>query len=418
MQKGIFYRFATESATEAGASTADETGTETGFVLETNQKHPYKLASLSDAKGDLKKRWHVSFYVWHKHEGKLIRKRIFISSTLKSKAARYREADKIIREINRLLQSGYIIGEKPHPQRSVPTKIMSFLDAFIWVQQTRKGEIRDKSLQTFDTVITNLREYVQEKKLVNFPVHLVDRDMCEDFMTWVKIKRGIANNTYNNYLSFLKGYFSYLVDKGRLLVNPAENLKTLRKTEPINAALPPKVRKLLMEAYIHKDPGLAVFAQYIFYTFIRPTELRKLRVENVLSETIFIPGHISKNRKSEHVLISPGLEKLIQELGVRDYPPSYYLIGLTGKPSSKMVAVNTFSHSHVRIRRQLALDEMYKLYCWKHTGVVEMYKATKDLEFVSRHCRHSSLDMTKKYLRGLGLMIDYKIMDQLPVLKL
>src|SRR5690606_16025384 len=107
------------------------------------------------------------------------------------------------------------------------------------------------------------------------------REMCEDFMTWIKIKRGIGNNTFNNYLVFFKGFFSYLVDKGRLPTNPAENLKALLKTEPVNAALPPQIRKQLMEAYLEEDPGLAVFAQYIFYTFIRPTELRKLKVENV-----------------------------------------------------------------------------------------------------------------------------------------
>ena len=121
-REGIFYRFATDSATIFDDSDRKE-GQESQLVLETNEKFPYKLASLSDAKGDVKKRWHISFYVWHKHEGKLTRKQVYLSNKIKTKAVRYREADKMIREINRLLQSGYVIGQKnrnPYQTDQVP----------------------------------------------------------------------------------------------------------------------------------------------------------------------------------------------------------------------------------------------------------------------------------------------------------
>src|SRR5690606_35833476 len=223
-------------------------------------------------------------------------------------------------------QTGYVVGKKAE-QKPKPGQYLSFLEAFRWVQKSRQGEIRNRSIQTFDTIIKNLEEYVWLKDLSNFPVNMVTREMCEEFMTWVKKERGITNNTYNNYLGFLKGYFNYLVQKGKLSINPAANIKTLPKTDSINSSFPKHIRQELMDAYLNQYPGLAVFAQYIFYSFIRPAELRLLRVNNLLAETIFIPGHVSKIRKSEHVLISPGLAKLIDELGVRNFPPSWYLIG-------------------------------------------------------------------------------------------
>src|SRR5690606_2947090 len=316
------------------------------------------------------------------------------------------------------LETGYVLGEKLVETKKSKVTYLSWIEAFRWVQEARKDEIRSKTLSGYSTVLKSLEEYVKKNRLVRFPLDMVTREICEDFMTYCRSTRSLSNNTYNNNLIFLKRYFNYLVEKEKLKHNPANGMKPLPKTEPDVVSFPAPVREKLMNAYKEEHAGLFYFSQYIFYSLIRPGELRKLKVSNVLSDTIFIPGHISKNRRSEHVLIVPGLKQLIDDLCIADYPPSYYLIGKNGKPSKEMLPTNYFSNEHLIIRRKLNLDESYILYCWKHTGAVEMYKATKDLEFVSRHCRHTSLDMTKKYLRGLGMMVDYAIMDKLPVLKL
>jgi integrase len=59
-----------------------------------------------------------------------------------------------------------------------------------------------------------------------------------------------------------------------------------------------------------------------------------------------------------------------------------------------------------------ALD-LYKVnpnftpYGIKHTGAIGLYLATKDPAVVQSQCRHQKLETTLKYLRDLGIFIDF-----------
>ncbi|MCS6795724.1 MAG: hypothetical protein NZ516_07170 [Raineya sp.] len=58
-----------------------------------------------------------------------------------------------------------------------------------------------------------------------------------------------------------------------------------------------------------------IFCMCIFYTFIRPIELRRLKVWQVDLENqkIYIDGTQSKNKKSEYVVIPEPLKKIFME---------------------------------------------------------------------------------------------------------
>ncbi|MBD2704777.1 hypothetical protein IC229_29355 [Spirosoma sp. BT702] len=58
----------------------------------------------------------------------------------------------------------------------------------------------------------------------------------------------------------------------------------------------------------------------------------------------------------------------------------------------------------------------YDLYGWKHTGVIALYMATKDMKLIQQQCGHSTITQTDEYLRDLGLFLDYDILDTFPPL--
>ncbi|WP_162633252.1 tyrosine-type recombinase/integrase [Echinicola strongylocentroti] len=387
--------------------------------MENNKPiYPYELATLYDAKGDLKKRWCVNFKVYSLLENKLVRRQHWISSKLNTKAARYKEGKKVIRNINTLLVKGYVIGKSKEKKRFSKQKVMTFLEAFEWAKERREVNVRKRSMQAMGLLIRMLEKFLDDHGMKDFPLVAVNHEMCDEFMAYVKRERKISNKTFNNYLGFVKSNFNFLVKNKKIPINPAMDVSRLKEEESERVSFPKKVRDKLLVTYEKECPELKIFAQYIYYTFIRPKELRYLKVKHIHEKSIHIPGHVSKNGKTEHVLISPALERLFQQLDVRKYPPDHYLIGSQGKPSCLKVSANYFTKKHLEIRKKLDLPQEYTLYCWKHTGVVDTYIATKDIDFVSRHCRHSSLDMTKNYIRALGLMMDYHQKDSLPDLEL
>jgi integrase len=56
------------------------------------------------------------------------------------------------------------------------------------------------------------------------------------------------------------------------------------------------------------------------------------------------------------------------------------------------------------------------MYSWKHTGVIALFQATQNIELIRQQCRHSDISTTQKYLRDLGLFIDYEQINKFPAI--
>jgi len=67
-----------------------------------------------------------------------------------------------------------------------------------------------------------------------------------------------------------------------------------------------------------------------------------------------------------------------------------------------------------KVKRKFKLNVNYSIYGFKHTAVCKWYEQTKDIVRVQRICRHTSIDMTARYLKSLGVMTDQYKIDSLP----
>ena len=151
-----------------------------------------------------------------------------------------------------------------------------------------------------------------------------------------------------------------------------------------------------------KDPELWMIIRFIFFCFIRPAELRLLKVGDIILEDgkICIPAAVSKNRKTQYVVIP---DKFLEEI----YPillernPGEYLVGGGFSPVGK----NWLSNKHQKLLKEFHFNtEHHKLYSWKHTGAVTAVKNGVHIKQLQLQLRHHSLDQVNEYLRQLGVL--------------
>lgn len=115
-------------------------------------------------------------------------------------------------------------------------------------------------------------------------------------------------------------------------------------------------------------------------------------------------------------IIPVPLHQLFQSLNIRSYPANYYLFTKSGVPGREPVGESYFYDRHRKMLKYLAFEQGYDLYGWKHTGVINLYLATKDMKLIQQQCGHSSILQTDEYLRDLGMFLDYKRLDSFPPL--
>lgn len=140
-----------------------------------------------------------------------------------------------------------------------------------------------------------------------------------------------------------------------------------------------------------------------------------LRVKHILKKTIVVPAEIAKNNLTEHVRIPAPLEKLITKYDLRSYPPNFYVFSRLGKPGPDPLGGNyMYMHNRKVLKLAELTDQAYDLYGWKHTGVIALYLATKDIKLVQVQCRHKDINTTDRYLRDLGMFLDEDALDKFP----
>ncbi len=191
----------------------------------------------------------------------------------------------------------------------------------------------------------------------------------------------------------------------------------LKKESPLLDVVRPKVCKVPFKAFsdhdrmklaalmLEEDFELYLFTRFIMYAFIRPEELRQLKLSaiDIKEETITVPGAISKNSMTQTVHLVPPLKKILIEHNV-----------LTNKTitdpiftalDGKVRHAQYFRRKHVAYLKKHGYDTaVYKLYSWKHTGNIAAVKSNISHYYLQKQNRHATFKQTEDYYRALGVM--------------
>jgi len=337
-----------------------------------------KTYVLCDRGGDLSKPWFIAWY----EAGKRIRKYGNINKA-KTVAGRKAAAAALIAELQSL--------PEPVPEIAVLKRIAAYL-------QSKRTEWRKKTFQTY------------QSKLDTFTLWLGGRELsCEvvaAFLDHVAASRKPA--TYNWYVSFFRTIFKRV---GAPELMPAAEVKRAHSTPALYFQ---RYQVQRLKAYMLKhDPEMWQFCQFVYYCFIRPGELRLLKVEDVLLDEwkIRVPATVSKNRKMQVVTIPVAFRPDLE--GLRDRTPGAYLFHQAGMPGTPY-NLNRMNKRHRKVLTELGFSTAHKLYSWKHTGAINAVLAGVTVKELQIQLRHASLEEVDKYLRQLGAFDLKALEDKFP----
>jgi len=215
----------------------------------------------------------------------------------------------------------------------------------------------------------------------------------------------LSNGTVMDYIGLFTRFFNDLIEKDIIIKNPFSKVKKLKVNQVGKKPFNDLQKTILKEEIAKCNPQLWLFIQFMVYTFIRPNELRLMVVGDIdiHDGKILVRREVSKNKKSQYVAIPTQLYKEIINSKMCDYPHDYYLFSLKGIPDVKPSYKDYFERKHRIILERLKFSPQHTIYSWKSTGVISAKEAGLDLKEIKEQLRHSSLDMTDKYLKSLGI---------------
>lgn len=344
---------------------------------------------------DLSQRWRVEWYEPYKNG--LISKRIVKYGNINQGTTvqqRMRYADELLKSLN----------------LSSPVKIQkNILEEAIEINTVNW---RPKTVSAYKTVSDAYKEYLKSR----YPEKSTTYDI-QSFLLHLhqgKGKKKVNSNTITKYRNTLYTLYEKAILAGLIEHNPVQKVTGFQRD--------PKSLQFFSDSQIEKfkqievNPQLWLAIQFLFYCFIRPGEMRLLKISAINLEYNFIeiPGEISKNKKTQKVTIPKQFKRNIEFL--ENYPNNYYILSKNGKPGQVPISTKWLNDEHRKVLDKLNIIGRYAFYSWKHTGVVKAVKAGINIKDLQLQLRHHSLDMVNEYLKNLGVLDSPELLNKYPTL--
>lgn len=358
----------------------------------------------------------IEFYAYDPEQGRMRRKRIK-TNRIKGVVKRRQYVRDVIKRLCDQLSHGWnpwIISDTS--DLYVFEEALSRYEAHI-EKMLVSGYFRKETYNGYKSNITILREYIKKKNPLYY-VYQFDRKFCVAFLDYVFIDRDNGAQTRNNYLNFLRVLSGFFVDKGYLQNKPTDGISPISKRlyHKERECIPLEMVGKIAEYCKAKDPDFLFACYLLYYCFIRPVEMTRLKVQhfNLKACTLTIPGELSKNKMTQTITLPKKVILYGVERGVFSAPEKDYVFSVKLKPGPVEIDPKIFRDHWENVRKALRLKKEWKFYSLKDTGITEMCDHEIAPRQVKDQARHSSLAITDIYLQkraahapGNAHIIDY-----------
>lgn len=345
--------------------------------------------------------WYIGFYAFDPSRGRMRRKRIKINFIEKI-SDRRQYAKGMINRLHAQLERGWNPwieaqhGNAYHTVKDVSDHYKRSIEKLF-----RDGIYREDTYISYMSYIRNLEKWNEEQHVPLTYIYQFDGATVQLFLEHIYIDRDNSPQTRDNYLMWLRGFSTWLVQKKYLKTKPSDGISGLgKRSKKKTRTIISEEDMLRIKDYLMMKNKHYLLACYVlFYCLIRPKEMSKIKISNISirRQTLFVPDENSKNRKDGTVTVPAKVLQLMIDLNIFNYPGDYYLFSKNFEPGKEYKSEKSFRDFWLRyLRRDLKLPANYKFYSLKDTGITSMLRKHPSIS-VRDQARHSSLLTTEMY---------------------
>lgn len=357
----------------------------------------YSKIVIKDYNGDLSQRWYIYFKFEDPDSGKMRAFKFYVSQKYKTRTSRYNEAAKLRDKYKEKLQKGWT------PFSQSGGEYTTLINAIQYYLELKKPPVlRLRTYNSYKSHISFLSDYLTNKKMECKYV----RDFCkfdaQKFMQETRIKHKHSNRTHNNLLTTMRGLWTFFVKYEYCYKNVFSFIDTLMEEEPAISPFTDAELEIINQTLPNHNENLWLVAQMIFYCFLRPQEIVRLKFQDINIDQGFITtaGINSKSKRTQTIVIPLPLLEYLKTLNFYKYPENWFIISKNLKPGPVEIKITRINEAWVIYREKFGLGTK-KLYWLKHTGNGKAADSNMNIRDIQTHNRHSSLEYTQKYILKL-----------------
>lgn len=391
------------------------------------------LPKLNNCSGSLSRQWFVFYSCRDPRSGKMVRFRHYDGFTGLSHAERVEHARQLIETYTSKLKAGWtpftdssaaiytdqleyktvteIYGSRRSSNNSIRLWISRYLD------ESAPG-IRHETFLTYRSKLRIFTFWLEKQGLASNDLRTYNNKVIVQFFRYLIDDRKVSGKTIKYYKILLGRLFKYFCQQKLILINPVYDIPPCSRindqaARPISA----EDREVLRKA-LASDPELCLATKFEFYCGLRPGhEIRELKRKNIdlTAGTIHVDSQLAKNKHDRVVTIPRQFLDELRASGIMNINRNFYIFGRGGIPGPVPISKNKLSRHFFNLRKKLNLPDEYKLYSYKHTGMIEA-DDTGDIpaKDISNHVGHADLATTSIYFKNKKARVSKAIRENYP----
>lgn len=357
-----------------------------------------------------RKSCYVDFMAFDPATGGLKRKK-FMLDGIKKASARYERAAEIIANVTTRLRQGWTPWADVHDRRGY-AQLQDVLELYrIHIQKMlAAGSLKQKTHYDYTSRLNHLQEFIQSRAIPIIYMYQFDQAVITDFLDYIFEDCDSSARTRNNYRTWCSALCSWMVEKRYLERNPVEKIRTIPEKEKRRDALSPEQLLQLKEKLERSDKHFLLACMMEYYTFIRPTELSHIRLQDIYvkEQKVFVSSDISKNRRDGMVALNDTIIRLMLDLNVFKNPGAFYLFGPDMKPGERKADPRVFRDRFAKARFALGWSKSLMFYSLKDSGIRDLANA-EGIVVARDQARHTDISTTNRYLKGSSLTVHEEV---------
>lgn len=347
------------------------------------------------------KQWYVDFFAFDPSRDCMRRKKYMLDH-YKSERDRENVAAILIHNLFEKLKVGwnpFVNARKTRQFTEFQTVLQRYHDYTVTAEA--KNVLKHKTAIDYRSRLNQLKIYLQETETDIKYVYQFDRGFAVDFLDYLILDKDVAAKTRNGYRTWLSTFASWLKERQYIDNNPIEDIHMLKEEEKFRDPLTTNDLVRLRDYTSKNNPPFYLACMIEYYCFIRPDELRYVKVGDVSVEdqTVYIPPEVSKNRKGQVVALNDKVLKIMIEQKVFDHPSNEFLFGHDLVPGPEKIYINQFRKEWQKVRKALGFPMSYQFYSLKDSGIRDLANA-EGIVVARDQARHSDVSVTNKYLKN------------------
>ena len=355
------------------------------------------------------KEWIIVFYVIDPIKRKLVRQRKRVPKH-KRVVERRIMAKRMIALINSNLEKGWnpiITDESPKSLTlllDVTNEYLNYLE-----RDYKSGEIRKDTFRSYSSYMRNLISWIKIKGYSNEYVLNFKSPLVSEFLDYIYIERKNSTTTYNNYLVGLRLLSKYMLRKGYIKNNPLDMFSNKKKAKKKRGVIEKVEIEEIFNELDQVEKEYSLLCKILFYCYVRPAELSKLKVKDILIEDnlIYLSPETSK-KSSGYVTIPARLIKPITSHIAKVNKQDYLFSRNYCKPGKIQANGKMYYDRWIRyiVKKGYTKNPLYSL---KDSGITLALDSGISPVSVMNQARHSDLSITTSYLRKPQQIADISI---------